>query len=368
MNIPAALYYPVFIYSLAAISLVVGVRDIASPGYERQEKGAPGFLLPLLVSVVYAVFLGTRPYTAYVFGDSNNYARSFAILDVEDFHINLSGEWLWDLMMYSFKTLHLDVSDFFLFVSLCYFLFVLFAIKIVMPRNPMLALLFTFTSLMFYSFGINGLRNGLACHITLFGIALALDGKLPVSAILFVAAYSIHHSVVLPVASVVAALYFLKDIRISLWIWLLSIPLSLVSGNFFMNFFSGLGFDDRMAQYSEQIHQDLFSSTGFRWDFLAFSCAPVVMAWYVCVKKRISDNWYNVICAVYLICNALWILVIRSSYSNRFAYLSWFIYPFVIAYPLIMLPLWRKQDQMVGMILIVYVAFTLIMSYLWSML
>ena len=54
-------------------------------------------------------------------------------------------------------------------------------------------------------------------------------------------------------------------------------------------------------------------------------------------------------------------MVIRSSYSNRFAYLSWFIYPIVIAYPLINLPVWEDQDRKTGLILLAYVSFTVFM-------
>ena len=36
---------------------------------------------------------------------------------------------------------------------------------------------------------------------------------------------------------------------------------------------------------------------------------------------------------IYLTANAFWILVIRSSFSNRFAYLSWFLMAIIIFYP-----------------------------------
>jgi FtsH-binding integral membrane protein len=85
------------------------------------------------------------------------------------------------------------------------------------------------------------------------------------------------------------------------------------------------------------------------------------MGWYICVKRKIQDNWYNVICMTYCLCNAFWIMVIRSAYSNRFAYLSWFIYPIVIAYPLINLPVWEDQDRKTGWILLAYVVFTAFM-------
>ena len=105
-----------------------------------------------------------------------------------------------------------------------------------------------------------------------------------------------------------------------------------------------------------------FSRTGFRWDFLLYSAAPVVMAWYVCIKRNLQDNWYNVICTTYCLCNAFWVMVIRSAFSNRFAYLSWFLYPIVIAYPLVNMPLQEAQDRLTGWILLAYGGFS---AFMW---
>ena len=66
------------------------------------------------------------------------------------------------------------------------------------------------------------------------------------------------------------------------------------------------------------------------------------------------------------LCNAFWIMVIRSAFSNRFAYLSWFIYPIVIAYPLVNLRVWDDQDRKTGWILLSYVGFTAVMiAFVW---
>ena len=107
-----------------------------------------------------------------------------------------------------------------------------------------------------------------------------------------------------------------------------------------------------------------FSKAGFRWDFLLYSTAPVVMAWYVCIKKDLQDNWYNAICTVYCLCNAFWVLVIRSAFSNRFAYLSWFLYPIVIAYPLVNMPIREDQDRFTGWVLIAYAGFSAFMWFI----
>ncbi len=365
--VDASLYYPIFIYSVCIIGFIMGLRYISSPGYSLQEKGAPDILLPLIICIAYAFFLGGRP-VARNFGDTVNYAREYWDLEVWNVHIDWGSEWVWQWLMVTCKSLDLSLEWFFTIVDLIYFLTVLLAVKKFMPENVMLAMLFILSSLMFYTFGVNGIRNGAACHILLLAIAYIFSGKYVIGCIIGAIAFGTHRSTALPIAACVAALYVLKDVKYSIYFWLACIPLSLVAGGFFIGFFAGLGFDDRMSQYATVDASEGFSSTGFRWDFLLYSSMPVLMAWWVCVKKQISDNWYNALCTMYCLCNAFWILVIRSNFSNRFAYLSWFMYPIIIAYPLIMLPVWEDQDQKMGLILYVYMGFTLVMSYLWHML
>lgn len=363
----ASLYYPIFIYSICIIGAFIGLRYINSPGYSLQEKGAPDFILPLILCIVYAFFLGSRPVNR-LFGDTVNYAREYWDLEIYDVQIDWNGEWVWKWFMVLCKSLGLSLEWFFTLVDLVYFLSVLWAIKKFVPENVLLGMIFVISSLMFYTFGINGIRNGAACHLLLLAIAFVFSGNYVVGCIIGMIAFGTHRSTALPIAACVTALYVLKDVKYSIYFWLACIPLSLIAGGFFISFFAGLGFDDRMSQYSVMDESEGFSSTGFRWDFLLYSSMPVLMAWWVCIKKQISDNWYNALCTMYCLCNAFWILVIRASFSNRFAYLSWFMYPIVIAYPLIMLPVWDDQDQKIGLILFAYMAFTLIMSFVWGQL
>ena len=85
---------------------------------------------------------------------------------------------------------------------------------------------------------------------------------------------------------------------------------------------------------------------------------PIILAWYIIFKRRIKVDFnYILLLGVYIYSNAFWVMVIRASFSNRFAYLSWFIYPLVLAYPLLKFPIWKKKTYLdiggtVGKILI----------------
>ena len=112
------------------------------------------------------------------------------------------------------------------------------------------------------------------------------------------------------------------------------------------------------------VDENLFSHVGFRWDFLLYSGFGTAMVWYVTRYRRFTDRAYIIIANTYLLCNAFWIMVIRSSFSNRFAYLSWFIYPLVMAYPLLRMNLWKDQDRKTALIFFLYSGFTFFMFFI----
>ena len=173
----------------------------------------------------------------------------------------------------------------------------------------------------------------------------------------------------LPIVGIFAGRFLLTDLKWIVYLWFFSIPLSLAFGGSLINFFASLGFDDRMSSYNTSEYSDQFSKTGFRWDFLLYSFMPILMGWYVCVKKKIKDDLYKALCITYTLCNAFWVLVINAAFSNRFAYLSWFMYPIIIAYPLVNLPIWKDQDKKTGLILLAYSGCNLFMwGYYWGLL
>ncbi|MCR5464845.1 MAG: EpsG family protein [Bacteroidales bacterium] len=358
-------YEPLYLAFIVLVSVWIGVRRIISPDNSYQTRGS-GWLIPFLISLAFAIWLGFRPISGMAFGDTANYAMEYPRLGVHDVKMDWNSEWIWQWLMVGCKSAGLSVSMFLLVVELIYVLTAFFAAKRFMPSDPMMGMLFVMGSLMFFSFGVNGIRNGMACHIVLLAISLLLDDKYVWGILLSLVAFGIHRSTALPLVAVFVAILGFRDFRYAMAFWILSILISSVAGDTVSGFFASLGFDDRMTQYVSIRDMSQFSKKGFRWDFLLYSAAPVFMGWYICVYKKLQDNWYNVICMVYSLCNAFWIMVIRSAFSNRFAYLSWFIYPIVIAYPLVNLHVWDKQDRNTGWILLAYVGFTgLMFTFVW---
>jgi len=150
--------------------------------------------------------------------------------------------------------------------------------------------------------------------------------------------------------------------------WVLCIPLSIALGSFWEVLFASMGFgDDRMGAYliGEANKEDSFSSSGFRYDFLVYSAGAVVAGAYLIFVRGFRDKVYNQLYHTYLISNAFWILIIRANFSNRFAYLSWFLMGIVIIYPYITKKFFEKHHIVVGKILTVYFMFTYLMHMIY---
>lgn len=355
------LYHPVFLYSVSLLTVVIAYRYLSSPDYSLQEQQGPHIIWVIAISLIYAFWLGGRPmHTA--FGDTGAYVNAYNLLEPSYIDFDWTQEWLFSWIGVTCKKLNLEPSDYLFVVYMGYIFSALWAVKRLMPNNPMLGMLFVWGALSYYTFGINGIRNGLACHILLLAYSYLLDGKLTIGALLCMFAFGIHRSTMLPIASFFAAMYVVREPKNAIIFWLSSIVISLLAGDVLMNFFASLGFDDRMDEYASSENLSEFSSTGFRWDFLLYSSMPILLGWYVTIERKIIDNWYNVLLVTYCLANAFWVLVIEVQFSNRFAYLSWFLYPIVIAYPLINMPIWEEQDKITGQILLAYIGFTMFMN------
>ena len=324
----------------------------------------------LLLTIVLIFFIGLRPVSGF-FGDMKMYTHWY--VNVLDHYspIRFSTEWFWDNFAFFCKSLGLNENEYFLAISFLYYAGMLICALLLMRKNLWIASLFFFISFSCYAYGTNGIRNGLACSFALVAICLLVEGglKRPLAFVLMFLALGLHRSTMLPSAAAIASTFVIKDTKTAIRFWIASIAISLVAGPMVESFFSALGFDDRMSNYASvgQSEESMsqFSQSGFRWDFLFYSMFPVIMTWYVTRVRKFNDRVFNVFANTYIFCNAFWIMVIRSSYSNRFAYLSWFIYPVIIAYPLLRMNLWKDQDRKTALIFFFYSGFTFFMFFIY---
>lgn len=220
-------------------------------------------------------------------------------------------------------------------------------------------------SFSFWSYGTNGIRNGVATSLFLWAIS-CYPNKFWLVFLMFLAT-QIHKTLLLPVAAF-AITYYYSNSKTYLLFWSLCIPLSIALGGFWESLFSSLGFgNEKLGAYlvGGNVNNDSFKSTGFRYDFLIYSATAVFTGWYFIFKKKYTDILYIRLFNTYLACNAFWILVIRANFSNRFAYLSWFMIGLIIIYPFLKKEFFINHHIKVGKVFTAYFLFTFLMYYIY---
>lgn len=306
------------------------------------------------------LYMGTRPINGSFFGDMGTYASVYEKLQTGA-EVSIKKDIVFNYFMLLCSKF-IDARWFFFFCALLYTLPCYFFSKKYGGDNWYFIFFIFIGSFMFWGFGTNGIRNGIATSF--FILSLCFYDKRILMYSLMVLSYLLHSSLIIPITAFVVSGFY-KNPKIYMYIWLSAIPLSLVGGSFWEALFGSLGFggDSRAEDYLTKgnVNNDQFSSTGFRWDFLFYSSFAVFSGWYFIFKNKITDKFYIHLWGTYMIANAFWILVIRANFSNRFAYVSWFLMAPIIAYPLLRYKLFPNQYRVVGVIILIYYLFTYFM-------
>lgn len=376
-------------WAISIFCLIMGLKYVSSDSCANllQPKSP---VAATMFCVIWILFLGLRP-AHWTFGDTAVYAYTYMHTSPEFGEIDFHKEWLFALFRTWCRSMGFSVTTFLFLIEFGYIGFMLLAFKKLLWEDTWFAVLFFFSAYSFYVYGVNGIRNGLACSICLAAFAFIIkDKNYLIGCVFLFAAFSIHKSTLLPIGALFAALFVIKKPKLALFFWVASIPISLVAGGPISNFFMSLGFDDRAEAYlsGDNMKYGNFSNTGFRWDFLLYSAMPVWLIWTtqkkiektrkdmggVCYEEEESGVYgagiladaesmrvFNALSTIYLLANSFWVMVAKASFSNRFAYLSWFMYPLIIAYAVVRLHIWDDQDRKAGWILIFHAAFTMFM-------
>ena len=350
--IPLELYTLYFYYAML-LAVIVNFFTLQE-GFKKSNIGE--FFVWLII-----IYMGFRPVSGRWFGDMKTYNEIFLNYQ-QGGTITSTKDVFFQLLMKASSSV-MSAEFFFL---LCAFLYV-FPLYLVSKKwfkqYWFYSFLLLVCSFSFWAYGTNGIRNGIAGSIFLLGISR--DKRL-FQIMWIVLAINFHKTMLLPAMGfLLANLYNQPNKMIAFW--LLCIPTSLLLGSAFELFIGNLGLfdDDRLSYLTEgNINNDNFSSTGFRWDFLIYSGTAVFAGWYFIVKKKFEDKVYFWLFNTYVFANAFWILVIRANFSNRFAYLSWFMMALVIVYPLLKKEFVQNQSKFLSKIVLFYFLFTYLMNVL----
>ncbi len=355
--IPLEYYYSLYIHSCLFLVLANLIHaytiDIDDPKNILFLKVAGIFLLFGVIS-----FIGLRPVSGRYFGDMGTYANYFKKYASGGL-VTSDKDVVFHYYMKTFASL-VPMYIFFLFSAFIYIYPMYLISKRYFEEYWFYAFLMFIASFSFYTYGTNGIRNGLATSIFLWG--LCYKDKKVIMAIFFLIASLFHKTILLPVLAYGLTFFIKKDPIIYLKMWLIAIPMSLFLGSIFINLFSMLGFDDRLGGYLTGVAKtENVGKTGFRWDFIFYSSFAVYTGWYFIKKRNFRDSFYNKIYGTYLICNSFWILVIRANFSNRFAYLSWFLMAIIIIYPFLKKEFFENQEEIISKVITAYFSFTYLM-------
>lgn len=353
-------YAVIFHMTVFILSVLLSLQYVFSENNANLLK-KHSYVSILIVCILLIFVLGYRKAE----GDSFAYAFTYRIYS-NTLNVTEHGEGLWTLFTYMCKhILHLPVSGYFILIGTVYIGCTFLACWILLRENPYMAMMFCFVSLSFLAFGVNTIRNGFACSLVLLAISLWVEKKnVPLFAILCFIAFGCHKSTLWPVAAFLISVFFIRDTKIAILCWFGALVVSLVFGSFLSRYAGALGMDDRISIYLAAGESGKSEyRAGFRWDFLLYSFIPILYTWYVVVKRGVTDKKFCLIANTYIISNAVWLQFIRVAYTDRFAYLSWFLFPVVLAYASIRVPIWKDQDRKAAIILFLQTAFTAFMYY-----
>ncbi len=345
-----SLYAPVF-KSLVLLLCLIKVLQIYKD--ERQKMW--------VLATFLIIAIGYRPLTIH-FADTIGYAYAYETRNLNLKECLQSKDYIFNILTTFFQNAGFSVHVFFTFVASIYIGFTAWAAQRLSKRYAYLIFLGLISTFSFYAFSVNTIRCGMAAVMVLLAFTFFERNKIVAIALCW-CAVGVHNSVMLPVVCLIVS-YFCKNTKIYLWIWIACIVISNIDHHSVESFLMNSGWieDDRFSKYLVGIdNKEDFAYVGFRWDFLLYSSVPIAVAYYFIVMKKFQDKLYLLFANTYILANAFWILVIYASFSDRFAYLSWFLYGVVLIYPFLAYPQLSKRRELLSIVLLGNALFTWMM-------
>lgn len=351
---------PAFVYKYIYL-LIVTVLTFAVVGHRKDLTTRENLGGSVLLCMFLIIFIGFRP-LSYAFVDMMNYAESWGLFEWCGFDFNTQNI-LFDNLYVFMGSLFPDGTFFFVLIAAIYFGCMFVACRKLFPSNTFITYLVCLAAFSTFSYGTNGIKAGAAA--SLFLVALAYRDKTWISIIFLLLSWGFHHSMQLPVAAYVLTLIFKKK-EWYFYGWLFCLLMAVGHVSFFQNLFAGMTDESGAGYLDWDATDDWGGKSGFRLDFVIYSAMPVVMGYFVKFKYNLVDKLYDTMLNIYLTCNGVWMLCMYAQFTNRIAYLSWFMYPILLIYPCYAIadenhPLVKARK----MVVLLHLAFTLFMTFVY---
>lgn len=316
--------------NLATIPTEVVSNSIANTNYQ--------ILIFLLFLIVW---IGFRP-ISHVFADTAAYNELYGFIKGNTFELDLSTEnVIFDNLFNLFGSFDLPISIFFLFIASIYFPGIYLASRKLFPENAPLAFFSYLVGFSTFSYGTNGIKAGAGAVI--FLLALAYKDRKVLMILLCLVSVGFHHSMKVVIYAYIIA-YIIKNTKLYFYGWIIAAVIATFHISFFQDLFASYGGEKALDYLSG--NGNVVFLTGFRLDFMLYSAGPVLVGYLIFIKKGLRNSTYEIWLRMYLLMNSIWMLCMYASFTNRIAYLSWFMYPFVLIYPFY--AMYHSKNQLVS--------------------
>ena len=350
-------YYKITYYAIIGFILFFILLHTLKDGSLYASRRFNNIMSLILICIV-ILFLGLRdPMGNWRYlGDTSNYTNLFNNFD-PSIHKSEPG---FNLLM-QFGIDFLNVRLFYILCACLYIIPVYIVCRKWFNNYAFYALALHISMISFWGYGINGIRNGLATSIFIFGFLFY--EKKPLMFLCMLASVTFHNSMILPLLAFVISSFY-KNTRVYTVIWFLAILFSLFFGRIIedLPFHSLISSAGKVENFFVNELDGEIVRREFRIDFIIYSIIPILLGLYYQYKLKFNDVFYIILLNTYIIANSVWILLIRAAYTNRIAYLSWFIMSIVIIYPLLKKHLIKYQPQKIALLILA----SLILTFFYS--
>lgn len=360
--IPAAFYSTIYLAVLSFLTLFTMAKYAKlSDSRLRSTAAAPMPVGAIILTLAVTLFIGYRP-ESYVFVDMMNYRDFYRAFSSGTFHFdpgatNLIFDNVFDWMSKS----QLPIRWFYLGCAVVYFGALYLAMRKMFPRDTYYAILIYLVAFSTFTYGTNGIKAGAAASV--FLMALAYRQKPVLAAVFLFISWGIHHSMIVCIVAYILACLNTNS-KLYFGVWLFCVVLAMLHITAIQEIFAGLS-DEQGANYLSTSDSDWGGKSGFRLDFLIYSAAPVALGYWVIFKRGLRSKMYTFLFNTYLTINAVWVLCMYASFTNRIAYLSWLMLPIVLIYPFLRHHFIYNQYQRLNTVALWHLLFTLGMSLIY---
>lgn len=364
--IDANKYYIIYLVIVTIITLFVAYKYYKKNTYittslkRKKQDGA------LILAIFMVLFIGFRPKSG-VFIDMMNY-----ILHYEVFYENIAFTFdknaenlLFDNYYAWIGSKNLGITFFFVSIAAIYFICTYIACKRMFPRDTLIAYLVFLAAFSTFSYGTNGIKAGAAGAI--FLMAISYRDNLKICIPLVLVSWGFHHSMIMAVSAFALTLIY-KNSKLYFIGWCLCLLVAVLHITFFQELFADILSDsgDSGVIYLGNTNDEWGGKSGFRIDFVVYSAMPILVGYWAVYKKKLQlSKTYACLLNLYMTLNGTWMLCMYASFTNRIAYLSWFLYPIVLIYPYLNENWGVFRYKALTKITLAHLGFTLFMMFIY---